>query len=560
MKYIPRQYQIEGKNFLQARRFAMLGDACGVGKTGQALIALDPSWRVLVVCPASVKVQWQTAFMDWIGVSAEIIGTTKDKLKPTPVQIINYDLMYRERLLAQLLRTQWDLIIFDEAHKLKSPTSKRTKAALTMKGLRGRTKRIWFLTGTPVKNRPVDLYPILKSCAPEVLKPYDSYLKFVYRYCGAYQGSFGLDVSGASHMEELGDRLRSFMLRREKRDVLTELPPRIISKVELECTPAVKKIIEDEEQATIEQAGENDPTLFKLGEQVRIRKALAKYKVGPAVEYIKDLLEEDKIVVFYHHKEVLRDLQKSFEKTGSVFIDGGVSPDKRKGVVDRFVSNRDTNLFFGQMEACGEGIDGLQDASATAVFIEPSWSHTDLEQCIGRLERSGQRNDINVHILVIKDTLESKMMDVVAMKLNTDKRLYNQQTKEKTMAKVKKTEITPTEKELRFLAALRDLMGEPTDPAPEVEQEPAEKAPQEVESAEEEPQEVEPVKDEDVTEEAIRARCSDICSLSKDNKGKELCINIIKKVGGGKIADLKTPAQRVQCMEALDAAYKQMAR
>jgi SWI/SNF-related matrix-associated actin-dependent regulator of chromatin subfamily A-like protein 1 len=553
MKYTPRQYQLAGRDFLKARNFAMLGDACGVGKTGQAIIAMDPSWSVLIVCPASVKLQWQTALKDWRGFDSGVINSSNETHRARRL-IVNYDLVYRDKVFRQLMATEWGLIILDEAHKCKSITSKRTKALLSMKGLRTRAKRMWFLTGTPVKNRPVDLYPILRSCAPEVLKPYDSYLKFVYRYCGAYQGKFGMDVSGASHIEELGDRLKSFMLRREKRDVLTELPPRIISKVELDCTPAVREIIEQEEQATIEQAGENDPSLFKLGEQVRIRKALAKYKVPGAVEYIKDLLEEEnKIVVFYHHKEVLRELQKGFEKTGSVFIDGCVSPDKRRGVVDHFVSNRDTHLFFGQMGACGEGIDGLQNASATAVFVEPSWSHTDLEQCIGRLERSGQRSDVNVHILVIKDTLESKMMDVVAMKLNTDKKLYGQQTKPKQGEENMAKKITPTEKELVFLAALRDLLGaSSTDNPKEVEAESAAVKTEEVE-------EVSVAQDLDVTEESIRARAEDCCTVAPGGKGKKAVVALIKKIGGGKIADLKTPEMRVKAMEELDKLHTKLA-
>jgi SNF2 family DNA or RNA helicase len=306
-------------------------------------------------------------------------------------------------------------------------TAKRTKAALSQKGLLPRAERIWFLTGTPVKNRTIDLYPILRSCAPEVLGPYKSYLKFAYRYCGAYTGRFGLDTSGASHTEELCERLKGFMLRREKRDVLTELPPRVISKIDLECTPAVKKVIESEEQATIEKAGDSDPANFKLGEIARVRKAIAKHKVPISVEYIKDLLEEeDKIVVFYYHKEVLGELRRAFASVPHVFIDGSVDPSRRKGLVAEFTNGKNHRLFFGQMEACGEGIDGLQDACSCCVFVEPSWSHTDLEQCIGRLERSGQRSDINVHILTIKDTLEARMMEVVAMKLNVDKKLYNQ--------------------------------------------------------------------------------------------------------------------------------------
>jgi len=553
MTFALRPYQKTGVEFLKARRFALLGDAPGVGKTCQAIMALDPSWSVLIVCPASVKLQWQAALKDWRNWGSTIIdsGDFKFLLSSNAFTlIVNYDLLVRDELLRRLLTIDWDCVVLDEAHRVKSMTSKRTKACLGRAGLRSRAKRMWFLTGTPVKNRPVDLYPVLRSCAPEVITPYDTYLKFVYRYCGAYKGQFGLDTSGASHMEELGDRLKTFMLRREKRDVLTELPPRIISKVEIPCSTAAREIIEDEMQETIDQAGDRDPSLFKLGEQVRIRKALAKYKVEGAAVYIKDLLEtENKIVVFYHHKEVLNGLKENLKTFGSVYIDGSVHPAKRGDIVRGFNQDKNIRIFFGQMEACGEGIDGLQHGSSCCVFVEPSWSHTDIEQCIGRLERSGQRSEVNTHILVIKDTIESRMMDVVAMKLSTDKRLYEAnktQNKEGNMSKK-----TVSDKEFALILALRDLMGETPTPAPEPEAQDAEPVDEAVE--------VEVEQDKDVTEDALRSRCADICTVAPGGKGKDAVVALIRKIGGGKIADLKTPEQRVQAMTELDALYSKLA-
>jgi SWI/SNF-related matrix-associated actin-dependent regulator 1 of chromatin subfamily A len=562
MKYALRDYQIIGRDFLKARKFALLGDAPGVGKTGQAIMAIDADWKVLIVCPASVKLQWQQMFFNWRGWVSSIINTSKDEISRFPnITILNYDLMIREPLLSQLLKYRFDLICYDEAHKLKSINAKRTKIALSQKYLRPRTDRIWFLTGTPVKNRTVDLFPILRSCAPEVLGPYASFLKFAYQYCGAYSGRFGLDTSGASHTEELRERLKPFMLRREKREVLTELPPRVVSKIDLECTPAVKKVIEEEEKKTIEQAGESDPAMFKLGEIARIRQAIAKYKVPVSVDYIKDLLdEEDKIVVFYYHREVLHGLQRALHAIPSVFIDGSVAPGRRRGIVERFGERKEIRLFFGQMEACGEGIDGLQKTCSCCVFVEPSWSHTDIEQCIGRLERSGQRNDINVHILVIKDTLESRMMDVVAMKLNVDKKLYNQ--KEKKMADPTKVlpKIVQAAKLMQLaISNFLDLCEAPeqtpapraTDPAPQESPKGTRTKPA--------PVEVEPVNDEnEVTEDAVRARAGDICALSPKGEGKNKCIEIVKKIGGGKITDLKTPEQRKRCLAALDKVYNDL--
>jgi SWI/SNF-related matrix-associated actin-dependent regulator 1 of chromatin subfamily A len=558
VKFTPRPYQLIGRDFLKARNFAMLGDAPGIGKTGQAIISVEKDWRVLVVCPASVKSQWQQAFIDWCNRPATIIESSRQPINAWQnafIFIVNYDLLVREQVLFQLNRIQWDCIIVDEAHKVKSMTAKRTKSVLTMKGLRGRTKRMWFLTGTPVKNRPVDLFPVLRSCAPDVLGPYNSYMKFCYRYCGAYQSKFGLDVSGATHLDELREKMKSFMLRREKRDVLIDLPPRVVIHNQIKCTEAVKELIKEEEAQTIEQAGDRDPALFKLGEVQRIRGALARHKVPLCVDYIKDLLEsEDKIVVFYYHKEVLRELQKATSSFRSIYIDGTVSPALRRERVRSFIDNRDARLFFGQMEACGEGIDGLQNGCSTCVFVEPSWSHTDIEQCIGRLERSGQRSDINVHILTIKDTLEARMLEVVAEKLRTDAVLYgttNKKEKENMAKPNKKQEAAEAlAKALAQFMLAYDTEAEiPTKETEEVEEVKPVKA----------AKVIEPPKDADVSEEAIRARCGDICA-AQPNGGRDKCAAAVKKICGGKIVDLKTPAQRLQAMEALDKLYAEVAK
>lgn len=579
MKYTPRPYQIEGAEFLRSRRYALLGDAPGVGKTGQAILAIDVlSTSTLIVCPASVKHQWQKALMDWRGLKSTVISKTDTIIERRKIYIVNYDLMIREPLLSRL-KKQWGLVIFDEAHKLKNIESKRTKAALSQSGLHPWANRMWFLTGTPVKNRTIDLYAILRSCAPEILGPHKSYLKFAYRYCGAYQGQFGLDTSGASNTAELCEKLKGFMLRREKRDVLVDLPPRVITRIELECTPSVRKLIEEEELKTIEQAGDNDPAMFKLGEIVRIRGVLAKHKVPDAISYIKDLLEEEnKIVVFYYHKEVCRELKEGLKEYGSVTIDGSVRPEHRAGIVDNFNRDSKNRIFMGQMEACGEGIDGLQRASSTCVFIEPSWSHTDIEQCIGRLERDGQRTDINVHILTIRDTIESRMMEVVAQKLEVDKKLYGQQPKHE-VNQTNQKENTMTEKE-KAVSELHEALGKTiativkiavkeavaevmaggnskpqSDVKPEEVAKPGKTATKPAPVME--PEEVDVPQEEDVTEEAIRGRAGDIAAADPAN-GRNKCIELIAKVGGGKIKDLNTPELRIACLKELDALYNKI--
>ncbi len=440
-----RDYQRQGVEFLKARKYALLADDPGLGKTAQAIVALRENQTavpILIICPAQVKYQWQNQFnIWWPGRKIQIITSSTEKILSTAeVVIINYDLLIRTKLFYQCKYRQW-LIVCDEAHRLKNRQAKRTKCILLDKGLRGNAKSIWFLTGTPVKNRPIDLFAMLHHCAIGLITPYHTYEQFAFRYCGAYQTPFGLDVQGASRLPELHNRIKPFMLRRTKQEVLEELPARNIMKIEFEATKKVLAAIKAEEAATIEASGESDPQHFKLGEIIRIRQAVAKYKIPDAVEFIHDLLDSgEKVVVFFHHHEILRQLCAAFEKTPHIFITGDDSAKRRQTKVDSFI-NEHVPLFFGQMQACGEGVDGLQHAASTCVFVEPSWSPTDIEQCVSRLERMGQKKVINAYILVIKGTIESDMMDLVLWKQKNINTILGTNTEILT---------TPTQKELNM--------------------------------------------------------------------------------------------------------------
>lgn len=426
-----RPYQEIGAQFLRERKYALLADEPGLGKTAQAIEAcIDHSpemptvlYNILVICPAPVKYQWQDQFEIWRRWKANVIVDSKQRVTHGHPVIVNYDLMIRPMIFKQLMGFNYDLIICDEAHRIKNSRAKRTQAVLDH--LLKRTKRMWFLTGTPVKNRPVDLYPMLSSCVPEIIKPYNSYLRFAYRYCGAYMGAFGLVATGATKMDDLGTRLKSFMLRRLQADVLTELPKRIVQKIEFECTKEVEALIAQEEEKTIEAAGDDAP-FFSLGTDARVRQVLGKYKIKDGGAFIEDRLEEvQKVVVFFHHHSVMHELNKRFAKYNPISISGKDSPAVRQQKIKTFVNDPSIRILLGQMQACGEGVDGLQHVCHTCIFIEPSWSPTEIDQCIHRLERMGQKEVVNAYILTIRDTVESRMMETAEWKNKVYNKLYN---------------------------------------------------------------------------------------------------------------------------------------
>ena len=330
-------------------------------------------------------------------------------------------------------------------------------------GLVNRTKKMWFLTGTPVTNRPIDLYPMVARCMADKFAPNNKYLSFAYRYCGAFQSRFGLVVTGATHLKELNKKLEGFLLRRRKQDVLKELPRRIITHIEFDCTKEVQRIIKEEEDKTREIAGDREPEHFKMGEISRIRRVVAKYKLKDCAGFIEDRLEEDKVVIFFYHKDVRKYLMEKFKKYNPLLIDGSVPAKKRIEIVDKFIAEDKHRIFLGQMEAAGEGIDGLQHASSTCIFVEPDWLPKTMDQCISRLERFGQKNPVNVYILTIKNTIEAKMMKLLEWKLqNINVILNDNQTLKSTKVKEENEMVKDPVKKKLYLEDKIDLLLEGT--------------------------------------------------------------------------------------------------
>lgn len=572
-----REYQKEGVTFLRSRQYALLGDDPGLGKTVQAICALDlrqTKEKVLVICPAQVKVLWQRQFELWIQFKdVGIISSSTGKLPPNQVLVVNYDLVIRKGLLKMLRDHTFDTIICDEAHRLKNPKAKRTKAVLRY--LIPRTRRAFFLTGTPYKNRPVDIYSLVSRCVPELIAPYEKYLRFVFRYCGAFMDKWGLNVTGASHIDELRQKLQPFILRREKRDVLDELPPLMMEKIEFECSPAVRKAIAAEEEATVNMAAKAGAELehFKLSEIVRLRQVVAKHKLSDAVAFIKDLLEEqEKLVVFFHHHDTMHTLVGALKKYGVLTVSGQDTPKMRQIKVDRFVAEKNTRIFLGQIQASGEGIDGLQRVCSTCVFVEPSWSPSDIKQCVSRLERIGQKDSINAYILVIKGTIESRMMDVVRWKMGVIDQLtksnnpkpkehlmYLEERVEKLEKGIKEIQVTLTE---LFRKLTDGPVGAAAAPTPAKKSTRKKKGgigkklpgaktmfddeydedgnplPEKDEPAEEDPlgEDEDDFAEEAVTVETCRALAVSIVKEVPDGKAK--CVKIINAAGGKKLADV----------------------
>lgn len=404
-----RNYQKEGVERLieitAKRRAAILADEPGLGKSAQVCeyINCTKADFILIVCPASLRLNWKHELDMWC------VNTFQH------IEVRSYE----EIAAGKASEPQYDLLVFDEAHYLKNPDANRTKACLALKG----TNRL-FLTGTPIVNRPMDLYPILRSIGMKWTKT-----EYGKRFCGGYlklirwrPRKYAWDFSGASNTQELGRLLRAHvMVRRTKSDVLTELPPKIRTVIELDIpaeeSPELAGKAKRYFDALAAAAGnieELETTLFE--ELAARRQDEALRKVPAAFNIIRDLLaEEEKIVVFAYHRAVLEALQKelNLQHFPNVLLYGGLSDQAKDFAVQEFQKG-DARVFLGQLTAAGTGL--TLTASRTVVFAEHDWVPGNLTQCEDRCHRIGQKDPVRVIHLVPTNSIEARMIRVVTEK------------------------------------------------------------------------------------------------------------------------------------------------
>jgi len=399
-----KEFQKQGVDWLKENFRAILADEMGLGKTVQVagLINACPGiTRLLIVCPASLKQNWYNELTTWLTrpLSIQIVSGKKDTVRHSNVTIINYDILsaHGDALVhgkpCDSKGHIYDLVVFDEAQYLKNPTADRTAAA---RCFAPRTPRLVFLTGTPLVNRPADLFVMLHAINPEITK---SKQHFETRYCGGHMErlQFGKKIVrrwnnlGATNIEELREKLAPVMLRRLKSDVLSELPEKQHQIIELDGDDMFSGV-------PLKGAWWNDLEHVPVSATAQARKACGMAKISKVVQHIKMLLEEkDKVVVFAHHQDVVNSIAAAFSGE-AVCITGSTPSDKRQGYVNAFQTGPRVKLFVGNIQAAGVGL--TLTASDIVVFAELDWVPGNMRQAEDRCHRMGQKNNVLVQYLV----------------------------------------------------------------------------------------------------------------------------------------------------------------
>lgn len=403
-------FQEDGVGFIEDHGGrALVADEMGLGKTIQALAWLQlnqaKALPAVVVCPASLKGVWERECRKWTTLKPhQLQGLSADRSQlGGDVVIINYDVLIGWLPLLKGLPT----VILDEVHYIKNRKAKRTKAAMT---LCRQAKHLIALSGTPIVNRPIELFNTLNLLAPT---QFNRYWDYAQRYCDAKHNGFGWDLSGASNTEELHAQLvRSVMIRRTKSEVLKDLPEKTRSVVPLELGLMEQASYD---RALKEVAGamsdkEPDP-LADVTQISKLRRVVAAGKMEQVIEWIENTLANvDKLIVFTIHHSTADALFNRFIKC-AIRLDGRTPTQQREGVVCQFQNNKGCRLLIGNVQVAGVGwtLTAAQDAA----FVEFPWTPGELVQAEDRIHRIGQKGAANIHYLIAAGTLEEDIAELL---------------------------------------------------------------------------------------------------------------------------------------------------
>jgi len=416
-------FQQKGLEFLEMRGGrALIADEMGLGKTIQALAYLQLHLELrpaIIICPASLKLNWLREANKWMTNPNCVLLEGRTAYRPSgKIPIINYDIL--PFWVDALKAIQPKVIITDECHYYKSNTANRTKA---VKRLAKSVNHFIALSGTPIINRPVEIYNAVHIIDPAVMPSFWTYAK---RYCGARHNGFGWDFTGATHQQELHEKLiKSVMIRRLKKDVLLDLPDKIYSFVPMELGNMKEYHLAENHfiQYIRTTKGEKAAIKAKGAEtlvQIETLKQLAvNGKIQGVIDWIENFLSvSDKLVIFAVHKSTISTLMDQFGSI-AVKIDGSVSMPERQKAVDAFQTNDKIKLFIGNIQAAGVGI--TLTASSNVAFIELPWTPGAVSQAEDRCHRIGQKDNVTVYYLLAADTIEEK----IAHLLDSKKKVLN---------------------------------------------------------------------------------------------------------------------------------------
>ena len=411
----PLEHQKEAIQKLVENKKFILADDMGLGKTTSTIIAAleSGSKKVLIICPATLKINWKREIENYSDKTI-YIAESKNFSTEADYVIINYDIIKnfhdpKKKNESQVLASNFDLVIIDEAHYIKNVTAQRTKL---INDIVKNIDRLWLLSGTPMTSRPIDYFNLLSLIDSPVAK---NWMAYAIRYCQGYQFNVGgrkvWNVTGASNLEELRDRTIGLTLRRLKENVL-DLPDKIITPVYLRLKSKQYEEVMGEYYDWYDKNPEESKSLtVQFSKLTKVRQIIADEKIAQTIELAENILEQDKkVIIFCNFTDSLNKITEHFGKT-AVKLDGSMSKPERQRSVDEFQDNPKVKVFVGNIKAAGVGI--TLTAAEAVIMNDLSFLPSDHAQSEDRAYRYGQKNNVLVYYPIFENTIEGVIYDIL---------------------------------------------------------------------------------------------------------------------------------------------------
>lgn len=385
-----RPFQRAGVAYATKAKRCFIADEMGLGKTVQALATIHhlKAYPALIVCPASLKINWLRESNKWLpGHPSQVLPSWYQ----ADVDVTNYEAL--PKLKQQIKDRKYKAIVFDECHYIKNHKAIRTKAAMEIcEGIEVRLA----LSGTPLVNRPAELIAQLQVIGR--LDDLGGFRRFSSRFLKWDYKGYG------ANLDELQRELRAkCFIRRKKADVLKELPPKVRSVVDIEMADRSAY-----DRAAIQ--AENEISAIQL-----FRHEAARQKLNGVVEWVTEFLSSgEKLVLFAVHIDIQKALIAKFP--GCAHIMGEETVPQRQASVDRFQNDPDCKLVVCSLKAAGVGL--TLTAASNVAFVEQGWTPGDMDQAEDRCHRIGQRDSVTAYYLLAKNSIDTEMADLIGEKRN----------------------------------------------------------------------------------------------------------------------------------------------
>ena len=433
-KYDP--YQIAAVDYALARPHTIIADPPGVGKTIEALAVANAmgAERVLIFCPATIRKNWVRQILRWSCLKRPIVHpiySSSHGVNPTANFVVSsYNMAINPGIHKAMCSLDWDLMVTDEGHFLKNYDAKRTQHIFgggtedTFKYnfIGNRAEKMISLTGTPLPNRPREAYTHARAMDWSCID-FLSEERFKHRFNPSMRVRDQKVREEVGREAELGARLRcNIMVRREKEQLLPDLPEVRYDMCYIEENGAIKEVLAKEKLIDFDPEQLRNPDFVLDGQVSTLRREMGEAKIPRIVEHVQylfDVVEKPKIVLFSYHREVMRTLNFLLENYGVTCVMGGMTPHAKDQNIDAFVDLPYKRLMHMQIEAGGYGVDRLQDVCDHCVLAEIAWTHGTNDQAVQRLHRRGQLNSVLAEFLIVEGSLDEQVASAMIGKAIT---------------------------------------------------------------------------------------------------------------------------------------------